>query len=435
MRKTINILTVGIFSLATSTTILTSVNHFNSSKNDLQKANATTNQTSLFNNQYQYLNNSDWITNQSTTDHKFYSYDTSALKSYTFTNARNVFLVDTTGNLVYNTKVTIPNEDKLNIENTKQEMNSHKKVTSLKSNPNYSDAYNFSEYQQNNFIGDNNWTYLQFGGLEQNIDISNIAGASKIENNNNLSENLGLYYIADAAINNKISLAIAYNISQQFINKSSLNKLISNQLTNNIINLIVENNNIFNFIKNSPLFLNIKDYSLNFIFDNDNNLVAIYYTKWNVQNIKQSINYHYKEDFSNINKNDWSKNSDQQIILNWTKYAKNWEQFSQLYPKFNFNNSKLSINNMGTYKENNNLTGDTNNITTNKNIKYELQNPYNVVAISDLIIQLPIIELYVYHDDNNIYYQWNARVTSSPNLIAGCSLAIDLDNISFQFKK
>ncbi|BDT04215.1 hypothetical protein [Spiroplasma ixodetis] len=167
MRKTINILTVGIFSLATSTTILTSMNHFNSSKNDLQKANATTNQTSLFNNQYQYLNNSDWITNQSTTDHKFYSYDTSALKSYTFTNARNVFLVDTTGNLVYNTKFTIPNEDKLNIENTKQEMNSHKKVTSLKSNPNYSDAYNFSEYQQNNFIGDNNWTYLQFGGLEE----------------------------------------------------------------------------------------------------------------------------------------------------------------------------------------------------------------------------------------------------------------------------
>ncbi|WP_338987408.1 hypothetical protein [Spiroplasma endosymbiont of Dasysyrphus albostriatus] len=414
MRKTINILTVGIFSLATSTTILTSVNHFNTNKNDLQKANATANQTSLFNNQYQYLNNSDWITNQSTTDHKFYSYDTSALKSYTFTNARNVFLVDTTGNLVYNTKVTIPNKDKSDIENTKQEMITKKKVTSLKSNPNYSDAYNFSEYQQNNFVGDNNWTYLQFGGLEQNIDISNIA---------------------DAAINNKISLAIAYNISQQFINKSSLNKLISNQLTNNIINLIVENTNIFNFIKNSPLFLNIKDYSLNFIFDNDNNLVAIYYTKWNVQNINQNINYHYKEDFSNINKNDWLKNSDQQIILNWTKYAKNWEQFSQLYPKFNFNNSKLSINNMGTYKENNNLTGDTNNITTNKNIKYELQNPYNVVAISDLIIQLPIIDLYVYHDDNNIYYQWNARVTSSPNLIAGCSLAIDLDNISFQFKK
>ncbi|CAB1054188.1 hypothetical protein [Spiroplasma endosymbiont of Danaus chrysippus] len=435
MRKTINILTVGIFSLATSTTILTSVNHFNSSKNDLQKANATTNQTSLFNNQYQYLNNSDWITNRSTTDHKFYSYDTSALKSYTFTNSRNVFLVDTTGNLVYNTKVTIPNKDKSDIENTKQEMITKKKVTLLKSNPNYSDAYNFSEYQQNYFVGDNNWTYLQFGGLEQNIDISNIAGASKIENNNNLSENLGLYYIADAAINNKISLAISYNISQQFINKSSLNKLISNQLTNNIINLIVENTNIFNFIKNSPLFLNIKDYSLNFIFDNDNNLVAIYYTKWNIQNINQNISYHYKEDFSNINKNDWAKNSDQQIILNWTKYAKNWEQFSQLYPKFNFNNSKLSINNMGTYKENNNLTGDTNNITTNKNIKYELQNPYNVVIISDLIIQLPIIDLYVYHDDNNIYYQWNARVTSSPNLIAGCSLAIDLDNISFQFKK
>lgn len=127
----------------------------------------------------------------------FIAYDTSALKGYTFTNARNVFLVDTTGNLVYNHDVIIPENEKLNIENTKQEMITKKKVTSLKSNPNYSDAYNFSEYQQNYFVGDNNWTYLQFGGIEQNIDISNIAGASKIENNNNLSENLGLYYIAD----------------------------------------------------------------------------------------------------------------------------------------------------------------------------------------------------------------------------------------------
>ncbi|WP_342273626.1 hypothetical protein [Spiroplasma endosymbiont of Acasis viretata] len=31
--------------------------------------------TSLFNNQYGYLNDSDIITNQSITDHKYYSYD------------------------------------------------------------------------------------------------------------------------------------------------------------------------------------------------------------------------------------------------------------------------------------------------------------------------------------------------------------------------
>ncbi|WP_339048510.1 hypothetical protein [Spiroplasma endosymbiont of Colias croceus] len=31
---------------------------------------------SLFNNQYGYLNNNDWITNQSIIDNKYYSYDT-----------------------------------------------------------------------------------------------------------------------------------------------------------------------------------------------------------------------------------------------------------------------------------------------------------------------------------------------------------------------
>lgn len=54
------------------------------------------NETSIFNNQYHYLNNSNWIINQSLIDHKFYSYDTSPLKNYTFANARNTFLVDTT---------------------------------------------------------------------------------------------------------------------------------------------------------------------------------------------------------------------------------------------------------------------------------------------------------------------------------------------------
>lgn len=433
MKKILNILAAGIFALATGTTTLTSVNHINTTKNhDLQKENAS-NETALFNNNYGYLNNNDWITNQSTIDHKYYSYDTSALKNYSFANARNTFLVDTTGNLISNSDVIIPDNEKINIANTKQEMINYRKVTAMKTDPNHSDAYNFSNYQQNNFVGDNNWTYLQLGGLEQTIDISNIPTAAKIENNSHLNENLGLYYIADAAINNKISLAISYNIGQEFINRSSLKEQIDNSLIKTIINLIV-NNNIFKFISSSPLLQNIKDYSLNFIFDNDNNLIAIYYQKWNVQDITQNINYHYQQDFNNIKNHDWSAN-DNKNILNWTRYAKTWERFVQLYPKFNFNNSKLAINNMGTAKENTNPTGDTNNITTNNTTKYELQNPFDVTSGSEIIIQIPIIDLYVLHDDNNIYVQWNARVTSEPNLIAGCNLAIDLDNINFHFNK
>ncbi len=434
MKKTLNILTAGIFALATGTTILTSVNHINITKNhDLQKENAS-NETALFNNNYGYLNNNDWITNQSTIDHKYYSYDTSALKNYSFPNARNTFLVDTTGNLITNPDVTIPKNEESNIANTKQEMINYRKVTAMKTDPNHSDAYNFSNYQQNYFVGDNNWTYLQLGGLEQTIDISNIPSATKIENNSHLNENLGLYYIADAAINNKISLTIAYNIGQEFINRSSLKEQIDNSLTKTIINLIVGNNNICKFISSSPLLQNIKDYSLNFIFDNDNNLIAIYYQKWNVQDIIQNINYKYQQDFNNIKNHDWSAN-DKKNILNWTRYAKTWEQFVQLYPQFNFINSKLAINNMGTNKENTNFTGDTNNITTTNNIKYELQNIYSTIVFNEYIIQTSVIDLYVLHDDNNIYIQWNALVTSSPNLIIGCNLAIDLDNINFHFNK
>ncbi|WP_425380839.1 hypothetical protein [Spiroplasma endosymbiont of Polydrusus pterygomalis] len=307
MKKTLNILTAGIFALATGTTILTSINHINTTKNhNLQKENAS-NETALFNNNYGYLNNSDWITNQSTTDHKYYSYDTSALKSYHFANARKTFLVDTTGNLIANPDVTIPDNQKINIANTKQEMINYRKVTAMKTDPNHSDASNFSNYQQNNFVGDNNWTYLQLGGLEQTIDISNIPTAAKIENNSHLSESLGLYYIVDAVINNKISLAIANNIGQEFINRSSLQGQIDNSLIKTIINLIADNN-IFKFISSSPLLQNIKDYSLNFIFDNDNNLIAIYYQKWNVQDITQNMNYHYQQDFNNINNHDWSAN-------------------------------------------------------------------------------------------------------------------------------
>ncbi|WP_425380838.1 hypothetical protein [Spiroplasma endosymbiont of Polydrusus pterygomalis] len=90
---------------------------------------------------------------------------------------------------------------------------------------------------------------------------------------------------------------------------------------------------------------------------------------------------------------------------------------------------------MGINKEDTKLTGDTNNITTNNNIKYELQNNYSAVVLNDYIIQTSVIDLYVLHDNNNIYVQWNARVTSEPNLIAGISLAIDLDNINFHFNK
>ena len=222
-------------------------------------------------NHYHYLNNDDWITNQSTVDNKFYSYDTSALKNYTFANA---------------------------------------------------------------------------------------------------------------AITNKIDLTIADNISQEFIKKSSLSSQSSNSLatiTTNIINIIYKNINIFKFINSSPLFSIIKNYSLNFIFDDVNTLVGVYYTKWNVGNITKNVNYHYNNNFNNTNSQNWTSSSDKQSILIWTNYAKNWEQFISLYPYFNFNNSKLVLTNMNKNEENTNFIGDTTSISISKTFKYELQNNYNMV--------------------------------------------------------
>ncbi|WP_339046657.1 hypothetical protein [Spiroplasma endosymbiont of Colias croceus] len=105
-------------------------------------------------------------------------------------NAREVFFVDNDGNLNYDSTLILE-KDKLNIENTKQEMINYKKVTKTKDKKNIS---NESIYDNNYFEGDNNdWQYIQFGGLNSHIDISNQVGADKVEHSNNLNETLGLY--------------------------------------------------------------------------------------------------------------------------------------------------------------------------------------------------------------------------------------------------
>ncbi len=55
-----------------------------------------------------------------------------------------------------------------------------------------------------------------------------------------------------------------------FINQTSLKGQINNQLTSNIINLIIDNQNVYNFLNKSPLTLTTKNYSLNWIFDKSN---------------------------------------------------------------------------------------------------------------------------------------------------------------------
>ncbi|MBP1526488.1 hypothetical protein [Spiroplasma endosymbiont of Dactylopius coccus] len=266
-----------------SNSIINTIDATNTTINKLlaNKSSISDSVTSLFNNQYGYLNDSDIITNQSITDHKFYSYDTSALKSYTFANARDVFLVNNEGTLIYNPDVIIPADQKLNIENTMQEMISHKKITTVKANYN---SYSNSQYSSTDFSGDNtDWQYLQFGGIEKHIDISQQVGADKVEYSNSLSETSGLYYIAKAVIENKISQSVAINLGIYFIAQSSLKGKINNELITKIIDLIINNKYVYNFMLNMPFSNDDTSYVISYIFDHNNNIIELNYNHYSYE--------------------------------------------------------------------------------------------------------------------------------------------------------
>ncbi|WP_338973987.1 hypothetical protein [Spiroplasma endosymbiont of Tricholauxania praeusta] len=140
MKKILSIFTISILAslLFTSNIINIDSNKTDNNvvnKNSLLPKKESTNKplTHLFNNQYNYLTNSNWITNQSDLDQKFYSYDTNHAnyKLSNDINAREVFFVDNDGNLNYDSTLILE-KDKLNIENTKQEMINYKKVTKTK---------------------------------------------------------------------------------------------------------------------------------------------------------------------------------------------------------------------------------------------------------------------------------------------------------------
>lgn len=156
--------------------------------------NPVTSTLSLFNNEYEKLNNSDWITNQSTTDNKYYSYDRSHA-NYELsdkTNARNAFMVDDNGQLVIKTSKSYTKIDYNNLNNTKDEIIANRKVTTI--NRVCDNSYTGSEFCSDIFTGDNSdWKFLQESQVEKHVDISDVACANKVLYNDNLSEGLGLY--------------------------------------------------------------------------------------------------------------------------------------------------------------------------------------------------------------------------------------------------
>ncbi|WP_339046020.1 hypothetical protein [Spiroplasma endosymbiont of Colias croceus] len=392
----------------TSNTVINSINDNIVNNSSLTNKSSIKNSTnSLFNNQWNILGTSDWITNQSITDYKFYSYDTSALKSYTFANAQNTFLVDTTGNLVYNTKVIVPDKDKSDIENTKQEMNNTKKVTTIKDTYN---PYSKSEYSTSYFSGDNqDWKLIQQGGIEKHIDISQQTGGHKVEHSDNLSETLGLYYIAKATLSNKIDRTIAEKLSNYFISQSSLKGKINNELATKIVDLIVDNKDIYNFIYNLPFNISDKNYSLNYIFDNNNNLIEIYYNKFKNDNITQNVNFNYTTNYNGTDSTNVYNSEQKNIFSNWTDYAKSWDDFTTLFPSISFdNNSFISAGDSSQSTQKHNIKISTKDITEAIDNSAKIDNNFSV---SGFMWHAYInSSVFIWHDSSGIYIRLLAKL-------------------------
>ncbi|MBP1525773.1 MAG: PQQ-like beta-propeller repeat protein [Spiroplasma ixodetis] len=303
----------------------------------------------------------------------------------------------------------------------------------------------FKRFQtgSNESIYDNNdWQYIQFGGLNSHIDISNQVGADKVEHSNNLNETLGLYYIVKAVHENKITKGVADSLGKDFISKISIKNSFNKSLTNEIINLIVDKEKVYKLINELPFSNDARDYSINYIFDKDNNVIEIYYHKFNNTNLSKNINIFNSQSFDG--NNSWEDfKSENYTLINWTKYAKRWEEFCLLWPSLSFNNSYIKLTNSNGPVINNNLSLMTNKI--NKSIPEYIAPPFNdpVVLNNDtfnfkfennfwIFMAQNRIHIYlcIWHDDNNIYCQY-AGHNSSQFCASGSSYDIKLDSITF----
>ncbi|MBP1527360.1 MAG: hypothetical protein H9Q65_05065 [Spiroplasma ixodetis] len=432
----------------TSNTIINSINDNTVISSRLTNKSSINNiSTSLFNNQYGYLSDDDWITNQSTIDHKYYSYDTSHadyLLSDGKTLARTLFTVDDKGELVYKKDIIIPEKDKVDVNNTKQEMITNCQVT-INNNDNF---YSNSQYSTNYFTGfnSNKWIFFQEGGIENHIDISQQAGGHKVEHSDNLSETLGLYYIAKAVRQTGgIDEKIADSLASYFMEHSSLKKTYG--IVNNIINLIITNNVFYNFINQTPMCdgtSNLyKNYSLDYIFNNDK-LVEVYYNNWNNDNIESNVNWH---DSNNFGDDWWGYDacwSDPIKLINWKQYTNSWEQFKSVYSKLSFDsNSYLKAKNgiTGNWDTNNNLNaniGDIKDTAVSLNSIDDVVNSFNSSDYYKIYAQAGAFSddgwtntaLYLWHDDNYIYCRLDCIAAICIHYSVGPGYDISLNNVT-----
>ncbi|WP_308150095.1 hypothetical protein [Spiroplasma sp. AdecLV25b] len=220
---------------------------------------------------------------------------------------------------------------------------------------------------------------------------------SKVEHSNSLSETLGLYYIAKAErIPGGIDSTAANSLGKYFISQSSL-KNLDDSLMSSIIKVIATNDNVYNLITNISS-IDGKNYSTNYIFDSNNNLIQVYYYKWDNNEKTKEIGYSWKKDYRHESP---YNSSSSYLLFNWQPYAKNWNEFVILYPQFNLSLSSLFIqSDDGHQNDLQQLSANTDKILTNDN------NSVFEAKVSNGSDKSATLDLYIWHDSENILFKW-----------------------------
>lgn len=253
--------------------------------------------------------------------------------------------------------------------------------------------------------------FVQFGGANIHLTLNGTRGiVDNIINYDNLSETLGLYYIAKSHPRN--SRAVCLDFVHQFVSKSSLktNKN-DNQFYENILNNIIDSTNLEFFIQNSPIKNDSKDMSIRYLLDGSDNVVSVGYLQYDsndlVANNNLILNHSFPQDGSVFTEYD----STVMPLLKWSDYTDSWENFTFLYPLiFADTNDNISYNVMNklTIIKSENLRFSTKKIQ-NKNHKLPIWRTVNQPPAKQHQSQGLLIYIFIWYDENWIYQ----KLTSS----------------------
>lgn len=260
---------------------------------------------------------------------------------------------------------------------------------------------------KSNKKSDKKFTFIQFGGANIHLSLAGAEGiVDKINNYDDLSETLGLYYIAKS--HSKNSRTICLDFVKQFISKSSLknSKNINNKIFDTILNSMIDSQNLESIIKDYPIKNDSKDMSIRYLLDDTNNIISVGYHQYDTNDLDTINNLTLTHNFPKDGAQFIQYDSKITSLLKWSDYADSWTNFTFLYPILFAGVSDNIIYTVMANKTT--IKSDKLNFSTKK-----IKDKDNQLPVWRLIKQPPaghksqglVIYLFIWHDENIIYQQ------------------------------